>query len=169
MTAHATIRNTARRLLGAAAVALAINGVWAAEGDAGKAQTAADPAVERRLKALSEELRCLVCQNQTLADSHADLAIDLRNQVEDQIRAGKSDEEIKAYLVARYGDFVLYRPPVQSNTQLLWFGPFALLALGAGVWWLVSRRSRRAAEIARADAPQDGAALATGHRMLDGD
>jgi cytochrome c-type biogenesis protein CcmH len=98
-------------------------------------------AVESRLKTLAEELRCLVCQNQTLADSSADLAVDLRKQVESMIGQGKTNAEIKAYLVARYGDFVLYKPPVQGNTWLLWFGPFALLALGGLIWLLVQRRS----------------------------
>ena len=103
-------------------------------------ETPADPATEARLKALSLELRCLVCQNQTIADSNADLAVDLRRIVRSQILEGKSDREIKEYLVARYGDFVLYKPPVQGNTTLLWFGPFALLLGGAGVWWLLSRK-----------------------------
>ena len=105
--------------------------------------------VEHRLKLLSEELRCLVCQNQTLADSNAGLAVDLRNQVRDMIEQGKSDSEIKEYLVARYGDFVLYRPPMKGTTLLLWFGPFALLLGGAAIWLLVQRRSRaRRAEAA---------------------
>ena len=101
----------------------------------------ASPEAERRLKKLSEELRCLVCQNQTLADSNAELAGDLRNQVIELISSGRSDEQIKSYLVERYGDFVLYRPPVQSNTLLLWFGPFGLLFAGVAIWWLVQRRS----------------------------
>ena len=104
-----------------------------------------DAAGQARLRALSEELRCLVCQNQTLADSHADLAIDLRNQVQELIAAGKTNAEIKQYLVERYGDFVLYRPPVQANTALLWGGPFALLAGGGLIWAIVQRRSRLAA------------------------
>ena len=103
-------------------------------------ETPADAATEARLKHLSDELRCLVCQNQTIADSNADLAVDLRRVVRAQILAGKSDGEIKDYLVARYGDFVLYRPPVQGNTALLWGGPFALLAIGLAVWWMVGRR-----------------------------
>lgn len=103
-----------------------------------------DPESDRRLRALSAELRCLVCQNQTLADSNAELAVDLRRQVEAMIARGDSDAQIKTYLVDRYGDFVLYRPPVQGNTALLWFGPFALLVIGAIVWGLVQRRSRRA-------------------------
>mgnify|MGYP001191315372 CR=1 FL=1 len=117
-------------------------------------ETPADPATEARLKALSLELRCLVCQNQTIADSNADLAVDLRRIVRSQILEGKSDREIKEYLVARYGDFVLYKPPVQGNTTLLWFGPFALLLGGAGVWWLLSRK-RSLAHAEAALSPDD--------------
>lgn len=97
------------------------------------------PEQRARYHRLAEELRCLVCQNQTLADSNAELAADLRHQVENQILAGRSDDEIKAYLVQRYGDFVLYRPPFKASTALLWLGPFVLLALGA---WLYFRRVR---------------------------
>jgi cytochrome c-type biogenesis protein CcmH len=96
-------------------------------------QLADDPALEARLKAMSQELRCLVCQNSTLADSDAPLAADLRNEIRVQMRAGKSDQEIIDYLVARYGDFVRYRPPINSNTVLLWFGPFLLLLIGGFV------------------------------------
>ena len=95
--------------------------------------------VESRLRALSEELRCLVCQNQSLSDSSAELAVDLRNQVKALIEQGKSDAQIKSYLVDRYGDFVLFKPPVQANTWLLWFGPFLLLLLGAIIWRRVQR------------------------------
>ena len=104
------------------------------------AQPAPDLAFEQRLKKLESELRCLVCQNQTLADSNAGLADDLRREVRTLAVAGKSDQEIRDYLVARYGDFVLYDPPVKSTTWLLWFGPFALLVVGAGVWLAVLRR-----------------------------
>ena len=110
------------------------------------AQPAADLAFEQRLKRLEADLRCLVCQNQTLADSNAPLAEDLRREVRTLAVAGKSDDEIRAFLVARYGDFVLYRPPVKGTTWLLWFGPFALLALGALVWVGVVRRRRAAPE-----------------------
>ena len=103
----------------------------------------ADPALDTRLKKLEEELRCLVCQNQSLADSSAPLAEDLRREVRQLAVAGKSDDEIKQYLVARYGDFVLYRPPVKSTTWLLWFGPFVLLAAGGVTWWLIARRRAR--------------------------
>ena len=101
-----------------------------------------DAQLEKRITALASELRCLVCQNQSLADSHADLAIDLKNQVRVQMQAGKSDDEIRAYMVARYGDFVLYDPPFKASTALLWAGPFALLLIGvlALAMYLRSRR-----------------------------
>jgi len=100
-----------------------------------------DPVKEQRYRKLSEELRCLVCQNQNLADSNADLAKDLRHQVYNMIEAGKSDAEIIDYMVSRYGEFVLYRPPLQTNTVLLWAGPFVLLLGGlAGLAVFVRRR-----------------------------
>lgn len=99
-----------------------------------------DPAVEARLKALSQELRCLVCQNQTLADSAAPLAEDLRQEIREKIAEGKSDKEITDYLVARYGNFVRYRPPVESQTLLLWVGPSLLLIAGFTGLWLTLRR-----------------------------
>ena len=102
-----------------------------------------DPALDSRLKKLEEELRCLVCQNQSLADSNAPLAEDLRREVRALAVAGKSDAQIKEFLVARYGDFVLYDPPVKRVTWLLWFGPFVLLAVGAGIWWVIARRRRK--------------------------
>jgi cytochrome c-type biogenesis protein CcmH len=105
---------------------------------------APDAALDLRIKKLESELRCLVCQNQTLADSNADLASDLRREVRDLATSGKSDEQIKAYLVARYGDFVLYNPPVRGTTLLLWGGPFALLFGGGMLWWLVLQRRGRA-------------------------
>jgi cytochrome c-type biogenesis protein CcmH len=96
-----------------------------------------------RVVKLSEKLRCLVCQNQSIADSNADLAQDLRHQIRDQVAAGKTDDEIVAYMVARYGDFVLYEPPVKATTVLLWAGPALLLVAGfAGLVLLV--RARRA-------------------------
>ena len=112
-----------------------------------------DPAVEQRLKNLGEELRCLVCQNQTIADSNAPLALDLRNQIRTQVRQGKSDDEIRAYMTARYGDFVLYKPPFKATTAILWIGPFALNALGAFVFLFVVRRRRP--QPAAADVPQE--------------
>ncbi|HNV87717.1 MAG TPA: cytochrome c-type biogenesis protein CcmH [Methylotenera sp.] len=108
---------------------------------AGEAKPLAeDPVLEARLKAMSHELRCLVCQNQTLADSNSPLAEDLRKEIRAQMRAGKSDQEVVDYLVARYGDFVRYRPPVNSNTALLWFGPFLLLLIGGFVLYRVLKK-----------------------------
>jgi cytochrome c-type biogenesis protein CcmH len=99
-----------------------------------------DVALDLRLKSLETQLRCLVCQNQTLAESNAPLAEDLRKEVRELAVSGKSDDDIRAYLVARYGDFVLYKPPVKPETYLLWFGPFLLLAAGILVWLVVLRR-----------------------------
>lgn len=104
----------------------------------------ADPALEARVLKLSEVLRCLVCQNQSIAESNADLALDLRAQVREQLAAGKTEDQVVDYLVARYGDFVLYDPPLKGSTVLLWAGP-ALLLL-SGLAWLGWRLSRRARE-----------------------
>jgi len=101
-----------------------------------------DPATESRLKGLADELRCLVCQNQTIADSNAPLAHDLRTQIREQISQGRSDADIRSYMVERYGDFVLYRPRLQASTVLLWVGPFVLLIAGAGVFAYSVRRRR---------------------------
>jgi cytochrome c-type biogenesis protein CcmH len=105
------------------------------------APLAEDPAVEKRLMDISEELRCLVCQNESLAGSQADLAKDLRREVRELIKEGKSDDQVKDFLVSRYGDFVLYRPQVKPETYLLWAGPFILLIVGIAV--LVSYLRRR--------------------------
>lgn len=102
-----------------------------------------DPVLEARVQSLAEVLRCLVCQNQNLADSHADLAIDLKNQVRDMLRQGRSEKEVIDYLVERYGDFVLYRPPVKSSTWLLWGGPFLLLGVGLSMLVVNLKRRRR--------------------------
>jgi cytochrome c-type biogenesis protein CcmH len=99
---------------------------------------------ETRIRSLEEKLRCLVCQNQSLADSNAELAGDLRKQVRDQVAAGRSDDEIIDYLVQRYGDFVRYEPPFKATTALLWIGPFLLLAGAAGFLLLTLRRRRNA-------------------------
>jgi cytochrome c-type biogenesis protein CcmH len=104
------------------------------------------PEYQARLRALSEELRCLVCQNQSLADSNAELAVDLKREVERLMTEGKTDADIKSFLVQRYGDFVLYKPPVQNNTLLLWGGPFALLVVGGFAWRLAQRKSKLATE-----------------------
>jgi len=110
-----------------------------------------DHAQEVRFQTLTRELRCLVCQNENLADSNADLARDLRHEVFDLMQQGKSDDEIKQYLVDRYSDFVLYDPPVKSSTVLLWFGPLAILLAGAVVVVVTVRRRSRAAPVAVQD------------------
>jgi cytochrome c-type biogenesis protein CcmH len=97
------------------------------------ASMAADPALEARVMAIAEELRCLVCQNETIAASNAGLAVDLRKQIRLQLGEGQSRQQILDFMVARYGDFVLYRPPLQASTVLLWVGPFALLAAAAAM------------------------------------
>jgi cytochrome c-type biogenesis protein CcmH len=125
----------------------------------------ADAAFDTRIKTLESELRCLVCQNQTLADSNASLAEDLRREVRDLALSGKSDSEIRAYLVARYGDFVLYDPPLKRTTWLLWIGPFALLAGGAALWWTILRRREHAAK--SMPPPADPDAEARGRTLLD--
>ena len=101
-----------------------------------------DAALEQRVQHISEELRCLVCQNQSLADSHADLAIDLKNQVREKLKQGASEKDVIAFMTERYGDFVLYRPPLKGTTLLLWFGPGLLLV--AGLIALFMRLRRRA-------------------------
>ncbi|MBK7059887.1 MAG: cytochrome c-type biogenesis protein CcmH [Rubrivivax sp.] len=105
---------------------------------------AADPALEARVNALAAELRCLVCQNQTIADSNADLAIDLKNQVREQLKAGRSETDVVAYMTQRYGDFVLYRPPFKASTVLLWAGPALLVLIGLALFWRSLRRSQSA-------------------------
>jgi cytochrome c-type biogenesis protein CcmH len=107
------------------------------------APAAADPALEARMMHVAAELRCLVCQNQTVADSHAPLALDLRNEILEKLKAGASEREVLDFMVARYGDFVLYRPPFKATTALLWLGPFLLLALGAALLWRRVRRQGR--------------------------
>jgi cytochrome c-type biogenesis protein CcmH len=128
-----------------------------------------DPVQEQRYKALSAELRCLVCQNQNLADSNAELAQDLKQQLVEMIKAGRSDQEITDFMVARYGDFVLYRPPVKGVTALLWFGPGLILLLGLGLGlWLAARR-RAAASCAADPAAGSGEAAARAHALLQAD
>jgi len=116
------------------------------------APEAADPALEARMVKIASELRCLVCQNQTIADSNASLAVDLRREARALIKQGKSDAEVVDYMTARYGDFVLYRPPMRATTLLLWFGPALMLVGGAAVLVIVlRRRSRMAADAFDAD------------------
>ena len=126
------------------------------------APAAADPALEARMTRITAELRCLVCQNQTIADSNADLAQDLRRQVREMLRKGDDDAKIIQYMTDRYGDFVLYRPPVKATTLLLWFGPALMLLLGFGALALVMRRRARAA--ANQFEPDDPALFADPHQ-----
>ena len=107
-----------------------------------EAQSNEDPKIEQRMKALTEQLRCMVCQNETLDASRADLAENLRKEIREQIKAGKSDQEIIAFLTQRYGDYVLYNPPVKKTTYLLWFGPFVLLIGGTFVLYRYLRNRR---------------------------
>ncbi len=126
------------------------------------APLARDPALEARMLTLSKELRCLVCQNETLADSQADLAKDLREEVREKMQQGMSDAQIKTYLTQRYGDFVLYKPPIKSITWLLWFGPFLLLAAGALALILFLRKQTRAVN----DGPLDAAECSRVNKLL---
>ena len=108
--------------------------------------TAADPALEARMLAITGELRCLVCQNQTIADSHADLAVDLRQEVREMLQKGRTPEQIRRYMTDRYGDFVLYRPPWKATTAVLWLAPATLLALALLALVIVIRRRARLAD-----------------------
>ncbi len=133
----------------------------------------ADPALEQRARDLSHQIRCVVCQSQSVAESDADIARDMRGLIREQIAAGRSDQEIRDYLVARYGDFVLFEPPFKASTYVLWIGPFALMVVGlAGVLVYFRRRAaapaagaplsaaeqRRVAEILAGEEPRDGGA-----------
>jgi cytochrome c-type biogenesis protein CcmH len=127
---------------------------------AAEALSASDnPVLEARVQKISSELRCLVCQNQTIADSHADLAVDLRRQVREMLQSGQTEQQVIDYMTARYGDFVLYRPPFKALTALLWVGPALMVVLGLGTLFVVlRRRSRLADEAFEADdndAPHD--------------
>jgi cytochrome c-type biogenesis protein CcmH len=111
------------------------------------APVAADPALEERVTAVASELRCLVCQNQTLADSNAPLAVDLRNQIRERMREGASERDIIDFMVERYGDFVLFRPPLKATTLLLWVGPMLLMIAGlAALYYRIARRRREVAK-----------------------
>jgi len=132
-----------KKLWAAAALVLAAFSVHANEA----APLAEDPVVEQRLVNIAEELRCLVCQNESLAGSRSDLAMDLRREIRGLIKQGKTDQEVRDFLVSRYGDFVLYRPPVKPTTWLLWGGPFVLL-LGGLIGLVAFLRKRKPADAA---------------------
>jgi cytochrome c-type biogenesis protein CcmH len=127
-----------RNLLFAAVLLCAPLAVQAGEA----AALADDPVVEARLVNLADELRCLVCQNESLAGSKAELAEDLRREIRGQMKAGKSDAEVITYLTDRYGDFVLYKPPFKPVTYLLWLSPALFLGIGALVWYMVMKKRR---------------------------
>jgi cytochrome c-type biogenesis protein CcmH len=119
--------------------------------------TAADPALEARLLAITGELRCLVCQNQTIADSHADLAVDLRQEVREMLKRGQSDDQVRRYMTDRYGDFILYRPPLKATTAVLWLGPLLLLAIAVlALIVVIARRARLADDRFEPDPVWDG-------------
>jgi len=131
---------------------------------AGEAQPVGeDPQIERRLNVLAEDLRCLVCQNESLAGSHAELAEDLRREIRDQMKQGKDDKQVVEYLVARYGDFVLYKPPFKPLTLVLWLGPLFFLLVGGMVWWTVLKRRR-----AQPEGVANTQARAEAARILEG-
>ena len=125
-----------------------------------------DPVIEQRMVNLATELRCLVCQNESLAGSHAELAEDLRKEIRAQMKAGKNDKEVIEYLTTRYGDFVLYRPPFKPVTYILWLGPLLFLAIGGGVWY-VALKKRRAMDSAAKEATVDEKQLATATQLLE--
>jgi cytochrome c-type biogenesis protein CcmH len=126
------------------AVLAAVFALFALPGFAKEAAPLAqDPELEKRVDAVTSELRCLVCQNQTIADSHAELAIDLKNQVRDMLRSGTSNDAVVNYMVERYGDFVRYKPPMKPTTYLLWFGPALLILVGLSVLFLTLRKRRQ--------------------------
>lgn len=128
------------RVLMILALLAAALGANAVEQPMAPALSAPDAALERRVVHVAEQLRCLVCQNQTIADSQAQLALDLKKQVALQLKQGRSEQDVIDFMVQRYGDFVLYRPPLKAVTALLWFGPLLFLAAGVGALWLAVRR-----------------------------
>ncbi len=158
---HAARSLTLRMLLGlvmAISAAGTLNLGLPAAAQAKEAQALAEnPALEARMLAITAELRCLVCQNQSVADSHSGLAADLRREVREMLAQGKSDQEIRDFMTQRYGDFILYRPPVRSSTALLWYGPGALAVIGLLVLvGILRRRSRMAPDAFDPDLPEEG-------------
>ena len=143
------------------ALLLALSGpLWAAPA----VPVGGNPAIEHRMEHLTKNLRCLVCQNETLWDSQAGLAVDLRKDIRKQMKSGKSDKQIVDYLTHRYGDFVLYRPPLRSYTILLWFGPFIFLALGILIWYIALKKRRA---ILPADEQVSAASLKQAAELLE--
>ena len=144
-----------------AAFALASGSLFANPATAAtEAQPAAkNPELEARMMVVANELRCLVCQNQTIADSHAELAVDLRQQIRDMLAKGMSEDQIRTYMTDRYGDFVLYKPPFKAATALLWVGPAVLMVVALGTLVVVLRRRQRlSADAFDPDTPEPDAA-----------
>ena len=141
----------------AAVAALSAGSVAAAEAE----PTAFDPIAHQRVVEVSKQLRCLVCQNQSIAESNAELAVDLRNQVIEQVKAGKTNKEIIDFMVERYGDFVLYKPPFKMMTAILWLGPLALFVIGVGAFYVNLRRRKRLVEEAVKPLSKEEQALAS--------
>lgn len=154
-----------RRSLAALALLAAAHAVCAREAT----PLAADPALEARVMAIAHELRCLVCQNETIASSQAGLAVDLREQIRERLRQGKQPEQIRAFMVERYGSFVLYKPPFEPNTWVLWVGPFVLLAGGLGVLGLLLQRRSAAAAAPPLSAKQARAVEAALQQLTQGE
>ena len=152
---------TLRRILMVAMLCITALSVHAREA----APLAQDEAAEKRLNAISSELRCLVCQNESLSGSNAELAHDLRREIRSMIQAGKSDNEIMDFMVSRYGDFVRYRPPLKGTTLLLWFGPALLLVAGIGGLFVFLRRRARAID----DTPLSDTERRQAERLLRSD
>lgn len=160
------LRDPLMRLVRALAAAAALSAALVAPASAGEAAPVADdPVLEKRVTEITEMLRCLVCQNQTIADSHADLAVDLKNQVREMIKAGRSDKEILDYMVARYGEFVLYKPRFEGATLILWIGPFVLLLVGVAV--LVVKVKQRRSQAAQGEAAVSEEELARAAALLE--
>ncbi len=132
-----------RRWIVLLGLALCLTGVHGREAP----PVAEDPVLEGRVQVLAEQLRCLVCQNQNLADSHAELAIDLKDQMREMLKKGLSEQDVIDFMVQRYGDFVLYKPPVKASTWLLWSGPFALLGVGVALLFVRLRRRRSEVDV----------------------
>ncbi len=153
------------RLLGRLLLCLALLPAGAALAQGKAAPAAADPALEARVMLIAEELRCLVCQNETIAASHAELAVDLRQQIRQQLQQGRTPPQILEFMAERYGDFVLYRPPLKAQTLLLWLGPFALLLLAG---WALWRQLRAAQPGDAAPANLSPAEFERAQRLLQG-
>lgn len=133
------LERTMRYILPCLLLALGMGAVQAKEAES----ASANPELEARMMSVATELRCLVCQNQTIADSHADLAVDLRQEIRELLASGKTEEQIHDYMVQRYGDFVLYKPPFKASTAVLWIGPAVLLVLAMVLLVLVLRKRQR--------------------------